>query len=557
MRSSMSMSCRNIQRDAFITANSRMPIECANIPGDIPTLMRSAFTHEFGEVIPDDDGEAEPATADEVASAIAALGLHHRSAIDLVNRVTAILTRGPQLSMNIPLAPGEDLPPRIFTLLQGTIWALLVEAGANPDIQDRLLTRSQAMYPDATDLHNKIRKALTPEARCLWFLCRKFFFTLNVAEKDGECFDIISFYGSYHHRAYMGRLFMLHTFYHTAYTRARMPRVLELFNDRLAHGAVTPKGLWGWGENSFSQLGFESSGFITPTRLDFRACSAVAKADSRLKPWHKDRMITGISMANGHNFILTTVGAVMAGDQAGWYVGPVQGSLRFHPVAVPAGFVPDHVMNEHSTVVLSMGHRQMISGDNDYGRLGLGHEEGMTGFVDLPFKVDQIVASGTEYNIFVSGRQLVFAGYVLSHIAQLDLLPEFSRGDKCLVAATLQFPEHVSGLFVCDDWMAWVGVDRTYVCQALTGSFERSFMVPFEVTAASLGRRDFYFRGSSGQWFRASSTGGGVATMSEWQTCSRYEEITPVDVDPWAEQSRTSSPVSLSELGEVNLHACR
>ncbi|KAG9393457.1 hypothetical protein J8273_3596 [Carpediemonas membranifera] len=93
---------------------------------------------------------------------------------------------------------------------------------------------------------------------------------------------------------YMGRLFMLDTDYHAALTRARMPRALEVYSDEITHIARTPKGLWGWGDNGSGQLGFESSGFVDPTRLTFPACPKVAEHEASLPPWEKHRMVTDV-----------------------------------------------------------------------------------------------------------------------------------------------------------------------------------------------------------------------------------------------------------------------
>ncbi|KAG9389882.1 hypothetical protein J8273_8565 [Carpediemonas membranifera] len=151
--------------------------------------------------------------------------------------------------MNVELADGEELPVAMHTLNQGAVWACLVGGGANPDLEDRVLEEAQEEWPHNPEMHDKIRKALAPEAKCLWFLCRKFFFSLNVAEKDGECYQHAWSYIFYHHRMYMGRLFMLGTANHTAFTRARMPRALEVYSNSngFTHIARTPKGLWGWG----------------------------------------------------------------------------------------------------------------------------------------------------------------------------------------------------------------------------------------------------------------------------------------------------------------------
>ncbi|KAG9397410.1 hypothetical protein J8273_0900 [Carpediemonas membranifera] len=278
----------------------------------------------------------------------------------------------PPLSMNVELAAGQELPAALHTLNQGAY---------------------------LTKMYDKIYKALTPEAKCLWFLCRKFFFTWNVAEKDGESCQWNAFGRCYHHRMYMGRLFMLCIDdYDTSFTRARMPRALEVYIEWSTYIDRTPKGL----------------------------CPKVAELEASQPPWEKHMMVTDVSMKGYRTFILTPVGTVMAGFNAQRYVGPVDRAIRnhFHPVAVPPGFVPDHIMQGSRVAILSMGDRQMISGSNWDGRLGLGHENWVTGFVDLPFRVDRVM-SEWFFNIFLSGRQPLFAGMVLKHIVQSGLLPGY------------------------------------------------------------------------------------------------------------------------------------
>ncbi|KAG9389892.1 hypothetical protein J8273_8576 [Carpediemonas membranifera] len=275
--------------------------------------------------------------------------------------------------MNVELADGEELPVAMHTLNQGAVWACLLGGGANPDLEDRVLQEAQVLGSRGTTIYDKIRKVIAPEAKCLWFLCRKFFFSLNVAEKDGESYQHAWSYIFYHHRMYMDRLFMLGTANHTAFTRARMPRALEVYSNIWTHIARTPKGMWGWGYSGHGQLGFESFEFNDPTRLTFPACAEVAELETSLPPWEKHRMVTDVLMKGDQTFILTPVGTVMAGAASVRFVGPVEeeNEYLFHPVAVPAGFVPDHIIHVGSlfiaTVILSMGDRQMISGDNDYG----------------------------------------------------------------------------------------------------------------------------------------------------------------------------------------------
>ncbi|KAG9396326.1 hypothetical protein J8273_2057 [Carpediemonas membranifera] len=297
MRSSEPKSGRDIQRDAMIGLHSVISRDYVDLPGDILTPMREAFTHEFGEELPDEDAKPEPVTTNKVASALMALDLHHRSAICFVNRIVAFLYHGRQLSMNVELADGEDLPVALHTLNQGAVWACLVGGGANPDLWDRVQKKalsdgkkqSHIRRKLRAEMHNKIckdliPKGLAPTAKYLWFLCRKFFFSLNVAEKDGESYQYTVYDRCYHHRMYMGRLFMLDTMHRTALTRARMPRALEVYSHEITHIARTPKGLWGWGQNAYYQLGFKSSGFVDPTRLTFPACPKVAELEASLPP---------------------------------------------------------------------------------------------------------------------------------------------------------------------------------------------------------------------------------------------------------------------------------
>ncbi|KAG9389942.1 Not1 N-terminal domain CCR4-Not complex component [Carpediemonas membranifera] len=473
--------------------------------------------------IHNDKGTSTPTSAPSLESLIAALSKLpplEPSAQALLDRARSILTSGPPLSMNVELADGEELPVALHTLNQGAVWACLLGGGANPDLEDRVLKDNLMRRPRDRETHDKIRNALTPEAKCLWFLCRKFFFTFNVAEKDGECCQGTGYKSYYHHRMYVGRLFMLGTANHTALTRVRMPRALEVYSNRISHIARTPKGMWGWG----------TSGLQRPDRLTFPACPKVAELEASLPPWEKHGMVTGVSIERCQTFILTPVGTVMAGYNAGWFRGPIEENRhRFHPVAVPSGFVPDHIMHvgpfNAATVILSMGDRQMISGRNDYGQLGLGHDDDMTRFGDLPFRVDRIMISQTSYfSIFPSGRQLLFAGRVRPHIAQSGLLPGFSERDKCITATPLRFPERVKGFFSAFSRMIWVTEGVTHYYED-----ENRTIVPIEAIAVN--GYPLRFCDSTGQWFKAVGESDGVAELVECEVAESWEDIIPVDFD--------------------------
>ncbi|KAG9389878.1 hypothetical protein J8273_8561 [Carpediemonas membranifera] len=276
------------------------------------------------------------------------------------------------------------------------------------------------------------------------------------------------------------------------------------------YGPTSPgcPGHVGLGDSGHGQLGFKSSK-VDPTRLTFPACAEVAELEASLPPWEKHWMVTDVLMKGDQTFILSSVGT-------------------FTAVAVPSGFVPDHIIHVGSlfiaTVILSMGDRQVISGRNDYGQLGLGHGNGLSGFVDLPFWVDRIITSSLFF-VFLSGRQLLFAGKVPIHIAQSGLLPGFSEDDFCITATPLRFPERVKG-FWCDDYqIVWVTEGATHFFH-----HGKLTVVPIEATAFS---EDLYIRfcDSTGQWFKVVGESDGVAELVECEAPIRRAEIIPVDID--------------------------
>ncbi|KAG9394917.1 hypothetical protein J8273_0125 [Carpediemonas membranifera] len=552
-------------RDALISAFRASFTVTASIAGDIPSLLRHAYSRHFGKIMPAERVSAEPvddsfddSTREELLALLNGIPTLKPKAQALLDRARSILTDGPPLSMNVELEDGQELPVALHTLLQGTLWAVMITAGANPDLEDRVLQKAEQEAPCMSHIHRMICDALTSEAKCLWFLCRKFFFSLNVAEKDGESYTYSFRDLLYHHCMYMGRLYIFYAvedddpsydsdysdYYHDddysswpVLTRARVPRALEVFSEKFTHIARTPKGLWGWGHSFYGQLGFESSftEFVDPTRLTFPTCPKVAELEASLLAWEKHRMVTDVSMKTFQTFIFTPAGTVMAGHRVNWYAGAVEveNEHHFHPVAVPSGFVPDHIMHEDDTVILTMGDRQIISGSNNYGQLGLGHKNMMEGFEELPFKVDRLLNSeDRSFRVFLSGHQLLFAGEVPRSIAQAGLLPGFGERDLCLTPTPLRFPERVKGFFYDAGHILWVTEGVTHYCDS------RADVHPYSIEVTAFDS-EYYplFRDSAGQWFRVAGDSDGAAELVAHKEPTRHESIISVDVDPTPQSS--------------------
>ncbi|KAG9397436.1 hypothetical protein J8273_0931 [Carpediemonas membranifera] len=243
-------------------------------------------------------------------------------------------------------------------------------------------------------------------------------------------------------------------------------------------------------------------------------------------------------MEEDQTFILTPAGTVMTGFNAQRYVGPVkvENVYHFHPVAVPPGFVPDHIMQGSRVAILSMGDRQMIGGFNNNGQLGLRHRndhDEMNGFEVLPFRVDRIVSD--SFNIFLSGRQLLFAVMVLKHIAKSGLLPGYNKDDICLIPTPLRFPERVKGFFASSKpfhtFLIWVTEGKSHYCKCDA----EPIIIPFEATAFS--SCSFC---KCGQWFRPLKDLDEAIEMEDCEAPPRSDVhmIVTVDVDPWTGRRR-------------------
>ncbi|KAG9391998.1 hypothetical protein J8273_6728 [Carpediemonas membranifera] len=517
-------------KDLFIASFRLCFHRTLTIPGDIPSILKLAFFNHFDEEMPSSVAFEIPnrASVDVVQISFAERQMMEAilsmipplkpSAQALLDCARSILTDGPPLSMNIPLAPGQELPVALHTLNQGTLWACLMGAGANPDLEDMVLRRCQSQGPGEIEMHSKIRRIFTPDDKCLWFLCRKFHFSLNVAEKDGESFQCNAYDRCYHHRMYMGRLFMLDTEHHAALTRARMPRALKVFSDDSTQIAKTPKGLWAWGKCHRN----DKSRFSAPFRLTFPECPRVSHLEASLPPWEKHRMVVDVSLWAIEAFILTPVGTIESR-------GP--GNV-FKEVALPTGFVPDHILHGFKTTILSMGDRQMISGWNGCGRLGLGHKKKLSGFIDLPHPVEQIIfCDYNNFSIFESDNRLLFAGRVPEY---LESFVDLYEGEKCVTPTHIELPYlRTKGFFAGEAWVIWVTEGKSYV-SCNFGGLDK-FYVPFEARYASIDgdlvekpADGCKFCNSAGQWLEVVRVASFVAEMRECES-PRGVEVDTID----------------------------
>ncbi|KAG9395782.1 hypothetical protein J8273_2694 [Carpediemonas membranifera] len=428
------------------------------------------------------DGEAEP-TATKLLAMLRAIPLLKPNAQRLLDRARSILTDGPQLSMNVELTEGQELPTAMHTLLQGTLWAVMMASGANPDLLDQ----------------EKQQKA-SNASKQLWFLCKKTFFTHTVAEMDGRH----SSHQTCSTRQYSGRVFIRSHSYRPKdcyYTQLRLPPVMEHFTyDGSTCIYVTPRGIYGTGSGTL--LGMLSSVIRVPTRLTFQACPRVTEFEAGLPVWHKNELVTDVTIGRFDTFLLTPVGLVMVGRTVSQYIEDAVDSRVFNTVPCPQGFVPDQIISGGSFKIVTQTDpfRQLISGDNYDGRLGLGHCGSMSGLVDLPFRVYDIYHSSYQDNYFISDRQILFAGEVSGILEKSGLLPSHECGGKCITATPLCFPTAVIRFYVDFNRICWSSISETTCVDRHCGVFT----LPFEAIEFSYRDSKPCFMDSSGGWVTVS-----------------------------------------------------
>ncbi|KAG9394609.1 hypothetical protein J8273_3863 [Carpediemonas membranifera] len=412
----------------------------ADVPGNIPSLLRHAYYRHFSKVMPvlqDRDACTTPTGDDAIDSLLAMIAdiptLAEKAQASL-DRACSILRDGPPLSMNIPLKSGETLPESVFTLLQGTVWALLMSAGANPDLKPHRRDKRWVKLDKYIDIYDK-------RSTHLWFVCRKFYFAHQRAEKDGDVSldDALSM----GHRQYAGRLFgrlnsvmfgLSNDRNPVMFQRAQhIPPVVNVTTDRTDRPFVverrdrplvitTARGLYFWGVFAHGRL--DCPIVLKPSRVDMSYCTKAVEFESRLPAWHKDRLISQI-VVHDDVFVLTPVGALVAGDSVHRYGGPpdhlredaylVSICCTLYPVPLPDGLTPTAVSSDVGLTVLTAGRRQFIAGVNGGGQLGLGHTEYLDRFMEISYRFDRLLSwnGDFDFNVMLSGHQILYAGEIL------------------------------------------------------------------------------------------------------------------------------------------------
>ncbi|KAG9395174.1 regulator of chromosome condensation (RCC1) repeat family protein [Carpediemonas membranifera] len=422
-------------------------------PGDIPTLIKrahKAVVARIGGTSTAVPTFITPTTIEQrlghIQSTLESIPADPPVRINELSTARRLLRTGGDRSMNIELADG-GLPDTLYTLMQGTVWATLMQAGADPSLGEGAAGE------------------FSKDARVLWFLCKKFAFCRSVASRDGERHTELNRFAKLDSILYHGRLFVCGTNRSNpadpgevetipTFHRIRVPPVLSFSGnsrDALFVVAVTARGLYTMGDNRFGALGLGGSfGFLkVPRRARFPMAPKVSRFEEGLATWRKDRLVVDILVCQAQTFIETPVGVIAAGDNAHGRLGVGQQTEivpHFTPVPMPRGPSVRDLRFSDSMVSVLVGQDLYVAGENCEARFGLGHDDDVPRLAKLPFPVTDAAFDGTtglflhDGVIRACGLRADFWYFRDSEYAELDQIP---------------FPWPVSR-FVCGDDAYWV-----------------------------------------------------------------------------------------------------
>ncbi|KAG9395997.1 hypothetical protein J8273_2346 [Carpediemonas membranifera] len=490
--------------------------------GDCPSLIAEAARREYRLNLPLDSGNTAQLNASRgsiellIATLLSVPKLRSPGAQVLLDRAISILTDGPELSTTVrsPL----DNSPRFHALPRGMLWACLISAGTDNDMDDPKPPHSYS-DPDVEPT----------QAR--WFLCRRTRDTHASARTKGAAVSSRGARGEPDALLFAGKLFIRGLGQGgSQFGIVRLPRVSRVAvtgsGDRPLFVIISAKGIFGLGDDRCGVLGLGYRDIDMPTRLVF-LCPSIAEHEASLPPWHKDRLVSHALFHEGWTLIATPAGMMCAGDHSRIFAQGRSGA-GFRRVDLPAGFVPDHMRLIGGVVLLSHGDRQLIAGRNDSGQLGVGHRNELSAFTDPLCHIDDIVFA-PGFNLFESGCDRWFAGSVPAPLSFSGLLPDFAesvgdgpasywldegfRREYCTTATRLSLTPHTLRIYCDETQLYYLTADGTTHCLLqLTNIDKRRFIsrysIPIPVVAVAVNQQELdcdlrtrCFRDHTGVWY--------------------------------------------------------
>ncbi|KAG9396403.1 hypothetical protein J8273_2134 [Carpediemonas membranifera] len=441
-------------------------LETNGTPGNVPALLAAAFLHQYGKrisSIPRSLVCPEDISYNDLVSQLEALPPPtNKAAAIFLKRAMDILTDGPELTIQQTSLSHANGPHSIVSLSPALFWAVMMAAGADPDLEHK----EERMFPlfELTGLDERpdVIDGYSPHARACWFLCKKLFFARFNSEVDGTHIQSGSNLYPLHFLLYEGRLFswgpvqwsgnkvdatstldaeLVVRRYHRVQLPAPIIRFHTVGSDSVA---VTAAGLFAWGERIQDLTG--------PTRVQFS--DHIAQAESDLAHWSKHELFDSIDSVRLHTGSTTMLFfTARVTGQTTHCLGQL--SPKFQPIPLPCDHF-DKVLS-NAGIALIKDRRAFMVGKNWCGRLGVGHQYPVDVFTELPFPVDD-VALLNEYSVFVSGQKLLYGG--------VGTVPSFEfgkleNGRMVLHPTKLSLPCSIKRAFIDPNCWCFVRSDDT------------------------------------------------------------------------------------------------
>ncbi|KAG9395717.1 hypothetical protein J8273_2624 [Carpediemonas membranifera] len=404
------------------------------------------------------------------------------------------------------LATGKQTEPTILSLSDELLWAIFLEGDANPDLEPNdLIERDEeeARHSDDEDeeeeeeereeyeehvfgLFGKADFAYPEFAKAHWFLSKKTKAALDHSEIDGDVtgqYPIrIRFYGGRFFAKGQNDSFQTGFLlggnadveYIARYRHARVPHIMKYVSDGDRTLAATVDGVIVWGESHNGSLGVGEYDGVLPSAVDFVKAGDVAEYEASLPAWHKHELVTKLFLGSPcesfyFSMIVTPAGTVAAGGNDCGFLGV--GSTdnaddydEFVPVELPTGFVPDDITADDTDsrcFLMTTDRRLAVSGFNEVtGNLGVGSDENVPLFTELPFPVDAIWPCSYGKNTFyLSGKTLFGAG----DTTLIKPFLEDDAPDNLLTATPLTCSHEWTSVAIADNSsiICFMGPDKT------------------------------------------------------------------------------------------------
>ncbi|KAG9396799.1 putative chromatin binding protein [Carpediemonas membranifera] len=501
------MNDRDALKEQLKTAFIHTKLLSSQLGGNLPSLVQNAFYREFNcpMNIHHDELHRE-SSVDDLASILANLGpLSNATAANLIDHARARIPGIPPTSARTRAVRRALDHNQLHTQFYTTIWAILMEADADPDLTD---SADRCESP-------RMEKRYPAHAKCLWFLCKRFFSALTVAEADGRRQSLGSPNQPVHFALFSGRLFargwnkgsetgvLSVVPVIRSYRRVGVPFVEDHVGSGSNSFIITPKGTYLWGKNEYGELGLGHRNPMLPARMMCPRSPAVAEIRVLMRPWHIHDAVPQALVLRRCGVLNTTAGLIVAGmndeGQLGLPVDEDKPCVQdFTEIDLPHRMRGARLLipsPEAERFGVRFGSTVFLPGPNDCGQAGQGHVQRVESFMEVPFDVTWAWLM-PKTTVFLTRGRMVLAGRVTPELSPFTPVVE---GQNCVTPTTMALPIDTSAAAISDGFICLVR-GRTSSGVLVTSDGPVAWTHPAPVTHVIYNTLAGYFLETEGEW---------------------------------------------------------